>query len=757
MGFSAGLFASIWTKIGDVLSGFFAIIPQMMYFIYTCIASLLDMFQFIFRKLAGLDSYYYNGSPRTGDIVVDFIEGILGINNEYSALNTVFWSMIIFGVIVLILMTILTLIKAHYNYDSTKSSPSYIIKQAVKSIFTMALVPLCTLFGLYLAQALFKVLDSFTGQSSSNTLEATFENDAIGNFDYSTGDGDARYYASYDFFGEREWANSMTFSGAMFNVCANQANRVRYGAYTANGNGWDNMGVFYTLKTENVQEKVASQIDYAFSNSLTLTNSRTITVADREEAETAIASSLTYGPSATFAAGLINVRTFSKYNVGLVWYYYNLWSFNFILGFIGIVVCVTLFSNILFGLIMRIIFSAALLLIFPPIVGIMPFDDGNGFKNWRKSFVSYLISAYTSVIAMNILFALLPVFLSIQFFNITLIDGIVQMLIIMAGLSMVKRFISIISSFVGAKDLNELGQSAKKAASQPLAKATGAAVGLAGLSLGAMRLGNKAIRGVSKKAVGAAAKGASAIKGKITASRGWQKLAGTRLGQAAGNFTGKVKGTATKVATKVSDFGHKVGRKLSNAAQKVGKVVTKGKNALNRALDSKAGKAVAGMLGLPTDPHNKEDYEEWVDPEDGQTYQVLKQTDEERAAGNPRVKKVSGLGIIKNQMVDVSKVAFKAIGSLMGFKQAFDKLNEGNKGFDMFKSQANDLARDIGLRQEGQKPIFKTQASRHAEEVAKKVTQAVPMIDADLNSSQKALSKVQQLVSEISAHPDDYL
>ncbi len=120
------MLSSIWTKIGDILSGFFAIIPQTMYFIYTSMASLLDMFQFVFRKLAGLDVYYVNGTEKSGDIIVQFIEGILGINNHYSALTTVFWSLVIFGVIVLVLMTIFTIIKAHYNYDAKKIGRAHV-------------------------------------------------------------------------------------------------------------------------------------------------------------------------------------------------------------------------------------------------------------------------------------------------------------------------------------------------------------------------------------------------------------------------------------------------------------------------------------------------------------------------------------------------------------------------------------------------------------------------------------------------------
>lgn len=759
---NAGMIAaSIWTKLGDIFAGFFAIIPQIMYFLYTSIASVLDMFQYIFRKLAGLDSYYFNGDTKTGDVVIDFIEGILGINKEYSALNTVFWSMIIFGVIVLILMTILTFIKSHYNYDATKSSPNYIIKNCAKSVFTMAIVPLVTLFGLYLCQALFKVIDSFTAQTSSDNLASTFEVDACSEFSFGEGDNGAKYYSSYDFFGEREWANTTTFSGVMFNVCANQANRVRYGAYTPNGTGWDNANVFYTSKTENVQETIANQIDYAFKNSLTFTTSRTITFAGLDEASAAIGLTLTYGPSATFASGLINVKTFSKYNVGLVWYYYNLWSFNFLLGFVAIVVCVSLFSNILFGLIMRIIFSAILFLAYPPIVGLGPFDEGNAYKSWKKSFMSYLISGYATIIAMNLLFLILPFFYSVDFFNISLIDGIVHLLIMLAGLSMVKRFISMLSSFVGAKDIQELGANAKKSASEPMFKAVGATAGLAGAAVGTMRLGQKGFSATMKKG--------GEIASKISKSEKVQKfknkINSSKLGVAVEKGSAAISDALKKAGDKInsSKIGvavEKGSTAVSNAIKKAGgAAILKAKKAgeaLKKAVKTKPMKFIGAVLGIPVDPHDEEDYEDWVNPENGQTEQVLKLSDKEKAEGKTkRVKRQSGGAIIKKHFVDISKVAFKGVGTVLGFKNAFEKLRDSSKGVDILKSDLNDLTSELNAF--GKKPAFQTMKMKKDAEKEEKKNQTIPMIDMDVSTSRQTLDKIQEIAKEISAHPDDYL
>ena len=99
MGNFMGMLGGIWQSFVDFVTGMFALIPQFIYFIYTCCASILDLMQFVVRKLVGLDVYYVNGEATSGDIVYDFISGILGIdgkNPNYSVFSTVFWSLVIF-------------------------------------------------------------------------------------------------------------------------------------------------------------------------------------------------------------------------------------------------------------------------------------------------------------------------------------------------------------------------------------------------------------------------------------------------------------------------------------------------------------------------------------------------------------------------------------------------------------------------------------------------------------------------------------
>lgn len=726
------LLSSLWTKIGDIVAGFFAIIPQVMYFLYTSIASVIDLCQFIFRKLAGLETYYFNDNVKSGDILIEFIEGVLGINKQYSALNTVFWSLIIFGVIVLILMTILTLIKAHYNYDSEKSSPSYIIRKSIKAVFTMALIPLCTLFGLYLSQAMFKALDSITSNKTETQMLDVFESDAVNNFSYSSGENGTKIYSSYDFFNEREWCSNFTFSGYIFEICADQANRVRYGSYTPNGDGWDNMGVFYTNVADvgQAREIVANQIDFAFKNNLTLNSRKTVSISG-DEAAAAIGSSLYYGPSAGFAVGLINVNSFSKYNVGLVWSYYNLWAFNFLLAFIGVAACISLFTNLLFGLFTRILFSVVLFMVYSPIVGIMPFDDGNAYKGWQQKFISYLLSAYTSVFAVNILFILLPVIFSISFFNIKFLDGIVRLLLMIAGLTMAKRFVAIFSNFIGAQNIDELGQAAKKDAGAPTMKAVGMTATLGGAAIFSRNIANL-IKTKSSPYI-------SKVSQKIGESKLVQKVVKSKAGKKISQISSQIGLTLTNASQGINKFG----KKVKNVAKRVAK------NPIIKSL----GKFGASVIGLPVDPHEDDEYEDWTNPETGETEKVLKQTQEEKEKGMPRVKKPKMRTLLKNQLLDVSGASFKAIGNLLGLKNAFDKLYKSNDGVDYLKEQINSLASQIkGLKG----PVFQTMADVSKKEKEKEDLQRQLAYDIDYESSKLALKKIEEIAKQISGNPDDY-
>lgn len=513
------LLLNIIDDIMTVLLGFLAFIPQMMYFLYASVASLLDLLQYLMRKLAGLDVYYVNGEAQSGDILYEFLEGILGINSDpaYSVLSTIFYSFLIFGVILLILSTIITIIKSHYNYDSNKSHPVKIVAASLKSLALVAIVPIVSLLGVMLSQILLQALDRITSSSSTGSTESMYTTssvDSSGNpievsianqmFESGTDSQGNTTYARFDYFSFGSYTSTSTFSGMMFNIAAYSCNRVRTGEYSVqtspNDEYWDTAGVFYVSNSSD-REGLAKKIDYAFMNNLRLREARSGLSLTGDESGLLIPS-LTYGYSMTVGAQLINFRNFSKFNVGAVWYYYNLWSFNWLLGFGGIILAAVLLFNITFGLMARLLQVIALFLVFPAMVGVMPLDGGSAFGSWRKQFVSDILMAFGAIIGMNIFFSILPVFQTISFFNVAFIDNIVNMVICLAGLTLVKKFISLTSKFIGSSDANETGQALKDDVKNAAVKGlvgTGAAAGVG------MMIAPKSIK-TAASAVGAVGK-----------------------------------------------------------------------------------------------------------------------------------------------------------------------------------------------------------------------------------------------------------
>lgn len=520
LGVIADTIASWFEKIIEFISGFFAFIPMTIYFLYTSCCSVMDMFQALIRKLAGLDTYYVNGVKQSGDMLVSFVRGILGIDGEqanYSTLSTVFWSLIIFSVILLVLTTIIAIIKAHYNYDSKKSQPMTIIANSIKALFTMTLVPIVTIFGLYLSEIVLRFLDQITSSSSGQNITALYGAQANQLKEVGTSADGSKLYASYDFFGAGSPTSQTTFSGTMFKVAAYDCNRVRTGSFStksSSNSSWQDFGLF--IDTD--REALAGKIDEAFSSNLTVKEGKTCGTFGSDS--WVLNSAYLVGGGAAWGLGLINVKNFSKYNVGLVYYYYNLWTFNYFLAFAGIVTMFTLLVNIIFGLMTRLIMTLALFLVYSPMVGIIPLDGGNAFKSWKKEFMSNILMAYGAVVGMNIFFLILPFLNTISFFNILVLDRIMSILFIIAGLSLVKKFIKLLSGFIGGADANETGKSVVddvKATGVKAAKMTMATAAV-GVGVGKLAMGTKAGWVIAPGAKGAGV-GVKAISNAIVRKR----------------------------------------------------------------------------------------------------------------------------------------------------------------------------------------------------------------------------------------------
>ena len=535
------LLADIMSGFTDTLKDIVNMIPKIVYFLYACLASAVDALQALIRKLAGLDIYYrmsssalYRGEATAvaqRDPLTEFIYGILGMGDNayiYKGLSTVFWSLTIFAVILLAIATMVAIIKSHYNEDTNGTSPWKYIYQAIKAILTFIAIPAMVLLGLRLNTFLLSTLDRiFAGSGSEEEIVSMYGSEAASNFkaEQLEGSNPAVYcYFYYDYFGLGNPTTSSSFSGMLFKAAAFSCNRARNSdvSYTAykdiQVNGVSIFGADEVLNGaggDEAQEIVATQIDYAFAGNLHLVESMNY---DNVKQSTGLEVTKWTDIGGPVFSGTI--KSFTKFRPGVVWQFYNLWEFNFILGFAAVFATFSMMISIIIGLMSRLIKGTALFLIYPALLGLAPLDNFKAFKDWGSQFMKQVLMTIGSIIGVNLLLLILPYMQLIRFYNIGVLDAFINVIMLIVGLSMAKDFISMVSQFVGGENAMQAGDNLKGTVAGNLKKGIGTT---AKLGLGTARVMGKVaalparavIRGTAKIRANRQARKAEEAEGKV--------------------------------------------------------------------------------------------------------------------------------------------------------------------------------------------------------------------------------------------------
>ena len=485
--------SNFWGKIASIID----IIPKLVYFMFAALTSGVDAMQALVRKLAGLDKYWQvtaggdTNMVAGQDPLTEFVYGILGVGNSapmYKALNTVFWSLAIFGLIMLVVATMIAIIKSHYNEDAGATSPWKYIYTAIKAILTFAITPVVVVLGFQLASFALRTLDQIVaGSADAGAIEGMYGADVVQLFDSGKVAGYTQdYYAHYDFFGAQEVTSSSPFSGMLFKAAGYSSNRARNGQLTlAHFNGGEYEGEDVTgFKVSGIQvflngnvasnlseaeklEYAATQVDYAFQMCLTFkAPAKYSDWKDNVDEAVRIWSVTDLWMSS-------NIKGFSKWNVSTVWMFYDLWQFNYIVGFVGVFASFGIMVSIVFGLMTRLIKGAALFLIYPALLGLAPLDDFKAFKDWRGQFMKNVLMTFGAILGMNLLLLILPYVQNIEFFQWGVLNAIINVVLMVVGLNMAKDFINIVNGFVGGDDAVSAGEGMKGKAWESIKQGAG--------------------------------------------------------------------------------------------------------------------------------------------------------------------------------------------------------------------------------------------------------------------------------------------
>lgn len=476
--FVAGLAEKLKEWFAGWFGAIFSIVPKTLYFLCTLIFQVLDILQVLVRKVAGLDVYYVSNTvggtsdsaKQTGDIAQRFITEIF--TGQNSVLSNVFWALIILGLIMLIITTFVAVLRSEYQgiTDGKAASKGKIIGRAFKAIAAFAIVPVVCYFGIFLANVILKALDTITtGTPNTNFTysDSTGKTQSVENkFMQEKTETGVKTYIGYSFGGFSNTSSaagripttSTPISGLIFKACGYQANRIRnFSSFRSamSSNSSIGAGVFNQFGTD--YDTSANLLDDCFANCYRLNEKVSVPTSPFHKSHMWPLSTGIFG-AISDPSIMANVQVFDKNNVTLVWYYYDLWSFNFIICVAALVVCTKLLISLVFGLMKRLFEVVVLFLIAPPIASLMPLDDGSALKKWQGKFVGKVIGAYGPVVGLNLMFLILPFVMQIRFFNMPFVDSIINVFLVIVGLLTVKDVVATVSELIGAENTLASGE-----------------------------------------------------------------------------------------------------------------------------------------------------------------------------------------------------------------------------------------------------------------------------------------------------------
>lgn len=476
----------------DILVTVFA---ELFYSIGAMLMRFADLVQLMFKRLAGLGTYWTVGSDgktaeKTGDILLDLVTN--------KAVLQVFLALSLIAVVMVVAGSIIQVVRTEYTTEGSRNSKAGIMGQALKSLMLFFIVPLASVFGIYISSFLLKAIDTATNVSGSSTISGQiFVAAASESNKAKMGDGKG------------------AFGGG---------NQVDYGAGWdwANGAGKsaiEALGINLSSITGQKHEqaaKLAILIDKAYAQS---------------GGEDSVGGA--HPGVDSWNVKYLNVVEVSKC--------YNIRNMNFIVLWFGGGLAFYMLLMAAFGMIMRLFKATVLFVVAPPVVGLMPLDGGNAFKQWRKRFIGSIVSAYGTIISLNLLFLIIPILNNIYIFPneywYSAQNNFVHLLFTLVAMFMLKDSSKMIADILDVEDAMSSGEGmAKKVGSAAVSTAMAVGTGGAALAAGGMKMaGGIASKVNAGRATKAAERGDAASAQKYLA-----KSNNAKGGWGAGRTLGKV-------------------------------------------------------------------------------------------------------------------------------------------------------------------------------------------------------------------------
>ena len=497
---------NFWNMLVTFLQYIFA---AFFYAIQIGLFYIIDMVQTVFRRIAGLDTYWFKSGTSVDEHNGDIVESLLVSDTVW----TVFVSVLIAAIILLFVFTIIAILKTELNEKDNAKGP--VIKQALKAIAYFVIVPVVCIFGVTLANIFLRTFDaatsnkgavSISGQvfaaASYNANRVRNGHNLVGDYEDESASGWGRWALTKQRLSYVTYTVSELVYDPVYetdedgNVIYQDGNPVQ--KKDTNGNP-----VYEVRKDEegkpvyqettkssigktSTQLEIADFIDNCFVRKVEF-NSTSGAGADIDPSKYVYNKSGYMAGYAVFIADTMDetFEVFDKTNTGLVYYYYDLLSYNWLIGFLASFTIIMLLLNLMVGVIQRIFDLTILFIVSPAFIATMPIDNGSRYGKWRDEFVKRVLGCYGPIIGINLAFTILTLVQRIYIFGPSepmsgLFNSLMQCVFVIVAILCVKDFGKLLNGLIGGQDISD-----NKAGQARDLMLRGAAAGATGLAMGA--------------------------------------------------------------------------------------------------------------------------------------------------------------------------------------------------------------------------------------------------------------------------------
>lgn len=359
---------------------------------------LLDIFELIFKKLAGMDKVSVNGETVEGDIVLYLIKS--------DVVQNVFYSILALSLFLLIIFTVVAIVKNQY-IDKPKPVMN-IISDSFKGLLMYLLVPIATIACLMVGNVILQGID---GATRANTSEGA--SDML----FITAAYNANILRTGSFEENRKELKSMYNSGLLNGITIELANL-----------GIKSAEDIETLTEESGGsqkiERIATIIDYSFTD------------------------------------GTLIKFSGDKWNYIAVVNYYNPFRISLLTVWIGGGFLIWAIGKMAWGVASRLFKMTLGFAISPIFMALYPLNGGKELGSWKSDMVKNGTMAYCAVGVLNILYSILPLFMELNIFSGigTLWGQIVKLFLVIVAYSGASSLVGTVSGWFGTGDALKEGK-----------------------------------------------------------------------------------------------------------------------------------------------------------------------------------------------------------------------------------------------------------------------------------------------------------